>query len=258
MAKNNGLDVRTFDLDRDNGWTLDLESLHAAVRPHTKLIAVCNPNNPTGYILTEDEMAAVVNVADSVGAWILADEVYAGAERLSDAVTPSFYGRYDKVIAIGSLSKAYGLPGLRIGWAAGPVEALESMWLRHDYAAITSTMLANQLAEIALSPEMRPRLLERTRRYIRAGYPVLERWLAEHGNMFTVTPPQAAAIAFVGYQLEVDSEPLVNRLIEDKSVLVMPGDHFHVPRHLRISFGLPHEYLKTALKRIHETMMDVG
>ena len=258
VAKNNGLDVRTFGLDRDNGWTLDMESLQAAVRPHTKLIAVCNPNNPTGYILTEDEMTAVVNAADSVGAWILADEVYAGAERLSEAVTPSFYGRYDKVIAIGSLSKAYGLPGLRIGWAAGPVDALESMWLRHDYAAITSTMLANQLAEIALSPEMRPRLLERTRRYIRDGYPVLESWLAEHGNMFTVTPPQAAAIAFVGYQLEVDSEVLVNRLIEDKSVLVMPGDHFHVPRHLRISFGLPHEYLKTALERIHETMMDVG
>ena len=236
VAKNNGLDVRTFGLDRDNGWTLDMESLQAAVRPHTKLIAVCNPNNPTGYILTEDEMTAVVNAADSVGAWILADEVYAGAERLSEAVTPSFYGRYDKVIAIGSLSKAYGLPGLRIGWSAGPVDALESMWLRHDYAAITSTMLANQLAEIALSPEMRPRLLERTRRYIRDGYPVLESWLAEHGNMFTVTPPQAAAIAFVGYQLEVDSEVLVNRLIEDKSVLVMPGDHFHVPRHLRISF----------------------
>ena len=85
-----------------------------------------------------------------------------------------------------------------------------------------------------------------------------ESWLAEHGNMFTVTPPQAAAIAFVGYQLEVDSEVLVNRLMEDKSVLVMPGDHFHVPRHLRISFGLPQDYLKTALEKIHETMMEVG
>ena len=256
VAKNKGLDVRTFGLDKDNGWTLDLDALKAAVRPHTKLIAVCNPNNPTGYILTETEMNAVVEAADEVGAWILADEVYAGAERLTDEVTPSFYGRYDKVIAIGSLSKAYGLPGLRIGWAAGPVEALEAMWLRHDYAAITSTMLANQLAEVALSPQTRPRLLERTRRYIREGYPVLEQWLAEHGNMFTVTPPQAGAIAFVGYQLEVDSEVLVNRLIDDKSVLVMPGDHFQVPRHLRISFGLAPDYLRTALERIHDTMME--
>ena len=258
VAKNNGLDVRTFGLDRNNGWCLDLDSLQAAVRPHTKLIAVCNPNNPTGCILTGDEMSAVVNAADSVGAWILADEVYAGAERLTDSVTPSFYGRYDKVIAIGSLSKAYGLPGLRIGWAAGPVDVLEEMWLRHDYAAITSTMLANQLAEVALSPAMRPRLLARTRRYIREGYPVLEKWLAEHGNMFSLTPPQAAAIAFVGYHLEVESEVLVNRLIDDKSVLVVPGDHFHVPRHLRISFGLPPDYLQSALERIHDTMMEVG
>ena len=258
VARNNGLDVRTFGLDKNNGWRVDLDSLRAAVRPHTRLIAVCNPNNPTGYILTEDEMSAVINVADSVGAWILADEVYAGAERLTDTVTPSFYGRYDKVIAIGSLSKAYGLPGLRIGWAVGPVDALESMWLRHDYAAITATMLANQLAEVALSPATRPYLLARTRRYIRAGYPVLEKWLAAHGNLFSLTPPQAAAIAFVGYHLEVESEALVNRLIDDKSVLVMPGDHFHVPRHLRISFGLPPDYLQSALERIHDSMMEVG
>ena len=258
VAKNRGLDVRTFGLDKDNGWRLDVGALQAAVRPHTKLIALCNPNNPTGYILTESEVNAVIEAADSVGAWILADEVYAGAERLTDHVTPSFFGRYPKVIAIGSLSKAYGLPGLRIGWAVGPVDTLEDMWLRHDYAAITATMLANQLAEVALSPQMRPRLLERTRRYIREGYPVLEKWLAEHGNMFTVTAPQAAAIAFVGYQLEVDSETLVKRLIDEKSVLVMPGDHFHVPRHLRISFGLPHDYLQIALERIHDSMMDAG
>ena len=258
IAKNRGLDVRTFGLDKDNGWRLNIAELRAAVRPHTKLIAVCNPNNPTGYILTEDEVNAVIEAADSVGAWILADEVYAGAERLTDQITPSFYGRYPKVIAIGSLSKAYGLPGLRIGWAVGPRDTLENMWLRHDYAAITATMLANQLAEIALSPRMRPRLLERTRRYIREGYPVLEKWLADHGNMFTLTAPQAAAIAFVGYQLDVDSESLVKQLIDKKSVLVMPGDYFHVPHHLRISFGLPRDYLQTALQRIHETMMEVG
>ena len=257
VAKNNGLDVRTFGLEKDKDWQLDIEALHNAIRPHTKLVAVCNPNNPTGYILTEEEMNAVVTAADAVGAWILADEVYAGAERLTDDITPSFYGRYDKVIAIGSLSKAYGLPGLRIGWAAGPAQALEQMWLRHDYAAITSTMLANQLAEVALSPEVRPRLLARTRRFIRAGYPVVEKWLAEHSNLFSVTAPQAAAIAFVGYHLDIQSEVLVNRLIDDKSVLVMPGDHFHVPKHLRISFGLSPEYLKPALKRIHETMMEV-
>ncbi len=88
-----------------------MDELKQAVTPKTKLIAVCNPNNPTGYILTNDEMNAIINAAEGVGAWILADEVYTGAERINDEETPSFFGRYDKVMAVGSMSKAYGLPG---------------------------------------------------------------------------------------------------------------------------------------------------
>ena len=112
--------------------------------------------------------------ADRVGAWILADEVYSGAERLTDEQTPSFYGRYDKVMAIGSMSKAYGLPGLRLGWAVAPAAIIDDIWARHEYVTISATMLSNKLAAIALSPEVRPRILARTRKYIRQGYPILE------------------------------------------------------------------------------------
>lgn len=258
IARNRGLDVRTFELDAEDDWALDLDSLREAVTANTKIIAVCNPNNPTGRTLTEAEIGAVIELADSVGAWIIADEVYAGAERLTDVATPSLYGRYEKVIAIGSLSKAYGLPGLRVGWAVGPVEVLESMWCRHDYAAITTTMLANQLGALALAPENRGALLARTRRYIREGFPVLERWLKEHHNLFSLTPPDAAAVAFVRYNLDVSSLDLADRIREDKSVLIVPGDHFHRPKHLRISFGLAHDYLQTGLDRIHEAMLEAG
>ena len=120
IAKNHGLTIRTFHLREESGWAPDLDELRNAVTANTKLIAVCNPNNPTGYVLSEMEMDAIVAAAADVGAWILADEVYRGAERSAGNQSPSFYGRYDKVIAIGSLSKAYGLPGLRIGWAVGP------------------------------------------------------------------------------------------------------------------------------------------
>jgi aspartate/methionine/tyrosine aminotransferase len=88
VAKNRGLKINTFRLNEDNGWQLDLDELQQAVTPKTKMIAVCNPNNPTGYILTEKEMTAIVSAADGVGAWILADEVYAGAERVKDEETP--------------------------------------------------------------------------------------------------------------------------------------------------------------------------
>ena len=115
IARNHGMAIKAFHLREENGWAPDLDELREAVTADTKLIAVCNPDNPTGAILTESEMETIVTAAARVGAWILADEVYSGAERLTEDRTPSFYGRYDRVIATGSLSKAYGLPGLRIG-----------------------------------------------------------------------------------------------------------------------------------------------
>jgi aspartate/methionine/tyrosine aminotransferase len=258
LAKNHHLRINTFHLREDAGWSIDAGELAEAVTPDTKLIAVCNPNNPTGHILSNDEMDAIVAVADQAGAWILADEVYAGAERETDEQTPSFYGRYDKVIATGSTSKAYGLPGLRIGWAVGPVDALDQIWARHEYTTLSATMLSNILAAIALSPEVRPRIIERTRGYIRRGYPVLQEWMDEHPDVFRLTPPQAAAIAFVRYRLDVNSRELIERLRKEKSVLIVPGDHFGMDRFVRISFGLPHDYLKRGLDRIHELIAELG
>ena len=225
--------------------------------PATRMIAVCNPNNPTGRILLPAEMEAIVAQAERVGAWILADEVYAGAEREGEAVTPSFYGRYDKVIAIGSLSKAYGLPGLRIGWAVAPEAAVQACWRRHEYLTISATRLSNRLAEIALSPAVRPRILARTRGYIRQGFPVLQDWMAQQGNTFSMTPPGAAAIAFLRYNLETNSSALADRLREEKSVLVVPGDHFGLDHHLRISFGLPEDYLRDGLGRLRDLLLEL-
>ncbi len=184
VAKNHNLNIRTFNLKEENGWAPDLEELKEAVTPKTKLIAICNPNNPTGYILSDDEMRAIVSAADSVGAWILADEVYIGAERITSDETKSFYGLYDKVIATGSMSKAYGLPGLRLGWAVGPVPTIDDIWARHEYITISATMLSNKLAARALSPKVRPRLIQRTRDYIKKGYPVLQDWMDNHGGNF--------------------------------------------------------------------------
>ena len=258
VAKNCGAEVRTFSLKADEGWAVDTEQLRDNVDANTRFIAVCNPNNPTGRVMTEAEIEALISIADAVGAWIIADEVYAGSERTTDTATASLYGRYDKVIAIGSLSKAYGLPGLRVGWAVAPADMLENFWYRHDYAAITTTMLANQLGEVALAPEKRKQLLARTREYIRSGYPVFEAWLEKHSNFYSVTPPDAAAIAFVRYEAEADSLAVADAIRELQSVLIVPGDHFHVPQHLRISFGLPHDYLNTGLTRLHEAVIGFG
>jgi aspartate/methionine/tyrosine aminotransferase len=258
VAKNHDLKLNTFSLREENDWAPDLDELESVLTPQTKLIAICNPNNPTGRILSEEEMNGIIGLADRVGAWILADEVYAGAERVTDEQAPSFYGRYDKVIAVGSLSKAYGLPGLRTGWAVGPTEIIDRIWAWHEYTTLSATVLANQLAAMALSPEVRPRLIQRTRDYIRRGYPVLESWLESHEGMFSLRPPDAAAIAFVRYHLEINSSELVDRLRREKNVLVVPGDHFGLDHHLRISYGLPHDYLEPALDRMHDLIAGLG
>jgi len=258
VAKNRGLRVKTFNLLEAEGWAPDLAELERVVGPDTKLIAVCNPNNPTGRIMTEAEMSAVVATAERVGAWILADEVYTGAERKTDDEAPTFYGRSERVIAVGSMSKAYGLPGLRIGWAVGPAETVDDLWARHEYTTISTTMLSNKLATIAMSKTVRPQILARTRKFIRDGYPVLEEWVRSHGNTFSLVPPEAAAIAFVRYHIDINSTTLVERIRDEKSVLIVPGDHFSLDSYLRISYGLPHDYLTAGLDRIHEAIMELG
>ena len=250
IAKNHGLQVRAFNLVEDNGWAPDIDELESKMTSTTRLIAVCNPNNPTGRTMTSAEMDRILALASEHDAWLLSDEVYRGAERTTDEITPSFYGRYEKVIAVGSMSKAYGLPGLRIGWAAAPPELLDQMWARHEYVTLSATMLSNKLAELALRPKTRTKLLKRTRQYIRDGYPVLQTWMDQDPGLFSLTPPDASAIAFIKYSLDINSTDLVRRLSEEKSVLIVPGDHFGLDRHVRISFGLPEDYLTTGLDRI--------
>jgi aspartate/methionine/tyrosine aminotransferase len=257
VAKNHQYRLKTFSLLEEKGWTPDLNALRYAVSPHTRLIAVCNPNNPTGRILALDEMDAIIEIADEVGAWILADEVYSGAERLTDEQTPSFFGRYDKVVATGSMSKAYGMPGLRIGWLVGPLDIVDEIWARHEYVTISATMLSNKLAARALSPGVRPKLLQRTRSYIRQGYPILQDWMNQHPETFSLTAPGAAAIAFVRYHLDINSSEFTERLRKEKSVLIVPGDHFGLDHFVRVSFGLPEHVLVPALERIQALIMDL-
>ncbi len=257
VAKNRGVKINSFHLSEENGWKVNLDELKQAVTPKTKLIAVCNPNNPTGYILTNEEMNAIINAADRVGAWILADEVYAGAERITDEETPSFYGRYDKAIAANSMSKAYGLPGLRLGWAVGPTDTIDKIWRRHEYTTLSTSILSNKLAALALSVNVRPRIIRRTRNYIRKGFPILQQWIDHQKDTFRLVPPQASAIAFLRYQLDVNSTELANKIIQEKSVLIVPGDHFGMDKFIRISYGLHQDYVTEGLNRIQQIVTEI-
>ncbi len=234
-------------------WQPDPDEIERAITGKTKLVVVCNPNNPTGALLSREAMEAILKAAAGSGAWILADEIYQGTE-LNGQTTPSFWGRYERVIVTNGLSKAYGLPGLRIGWVVAPQELIARFWSYHDYITISPASLSDMLARIALEPERRARILERTRAYLHGNLPVLKRWIDSHNGLFEFVEPKAGAIAFIKYHFKINSTELANRLREEKSVLIVPGDHFKIDGYIRIGYGPETPYLRAGLSLIDELL----
>jgi aspartate/methionine/tyrosine aminotransferase len=235
-------------------WALDVASLERAVSKKTRAIMVTNPNNPTGAVLNEEEMEAVVRVARRADAWIVSDEVYRGAEVASDNLSPTFWGRYPKVIVTAGLSKAFGLPGLRIGWIVAPPKMTATFWAYQDYTTLTPTMLSDRLARAAMEPGRREKILARTRAIIRRHLPRIEQWIHGHGDLFEYIPPVAGAIALVKYRLPIGSTALFDRLRLEKSVLITPGAHFGIGRYIRIGYGYDVEKTLEGLARVDELL----
>jgi aspartate/methionine/tyrosine aminotransferase len=239
-------------------WGLDVASLERAVTRKTKAIMVTNPNNPTGAVLTEEEMDGIVRIARKAGAWIVSDEVYRGAEVASDTVSPTFWGRYPKVIVTAGLSKAFGLPGLRVGWIVAPEKMAASFWAYQDYTTLTPTMLSDRLARVAMEPSRREEILARTRGIIRLHLPRVEEWIRGHGELFEYIPPVAGAIALVKYRLPLGSTALFDRLRIEKSVLVTPGAHFGIGRYVRIGFGYDVVRTLEGLRRVDDLLAELS
>src|SRR5439155_344838 len=165
--------------------------------------------------------------------WVVADEVYRGAE-LDGHPTSSFWGRYPKVIVTGGLSKAYGLPGLRIGWIVAPHDTVQVLWSYHDYTTIAPSVLSDHLARVALGPRAFQRLGTRTRLILNENLEAVARWVDGLGGLVSWIAPRAGAIAFLRYQPRVNSTELATRLRKAHDVLVVPGDHFQLDGHIRI------------------------
>jgi aspartate/methionine/tyrosine aminotransferase len=237
-------------------WAPDLDELKDLVTPKTRAILLCNPNNPTGARLDAAALDEVCRVASTVGAWVIDDEIYRGAEREADD-TPTVWGRYERAIVSSGLSKAYGLPGLRIGWIAAPPALVADLWAIHDYTTIAPGGISDRLARIALEPSRRAMLLARTRGIIRANYPVVRRWIEHHEGLSHIAP-EAGAIVFVRHQHPFRSSELTERLRDERSVLVVPGNFFDMDGYLRIGFGSDPAYLESALSLIGEFLSSIG
>ena len=250
LAKNFGANVSSIPLREDLAWQPDFKDVDKAIVPGTRLVVVTNPNNPTGAVLTGEAMDRIAARADAVGAWLLADEVYQGAERAGGAPTPSFWGRAKRVIVVNGLSKAYGLPGLRIGWTVAPAAHIAELWSRKDYTTIGPTVMSDALATLALRADVRPRIWERTRGIIRTNWELVERWLKAQNGEFTWRAPDAGAIVWTRYRRRVNSSAFAETLRTEHDVLIVPGDQFGMDGYIRLGFGSPARELEEPFERI--------
>jgi aspartate/methionine/tyrosine aminotransferase len=249
LAAGFGAHVESVWLELGLGWQPRPGAVAEAIQPGTRLVVVTNPNNPTAHPLGEAAIAEIVDAAERAGAWILSDEVYAGGE-LEGETTASMWGRTDRVLVSASLSKAYGLPGLRLGWLLAPPEFREELWARKDYTTIAPSPLSDRLGAAALEPGVRAALLQRGREILRENLSVLEEWAAGHADVLSYARPIAGAVAFFSYDLPIGSAELAERLLTEQSVLIVPGDQFGIDHHFRIGYGYRNPPLAPGLERV--------
>jgi aspartate/methionine/tyrosine aminotransferase len=244
LVRNFGASVAELPLRRELGWRLDLTRLEAAIPTGTRAVIVTNPNNPTGAVLSDEEREAIVARTEAVGAWLVSDEVYQGAE-FAGPPTRTCWSDGGKTIVVNGLSKAYGLPGLRIGWLVSPPAFKERVSRRHDYTVIGPSPASDLLATIAL--RHRDAILARTRRILTENYPVIDAWLRGFGTRFEWHPPSCGAITLARYEHAMRSAELAERVRAECSVLLAPGAHFGMEHTIRFGFGNDRTELEAAL-----------
>ena len=249
VARSLGGNVRTFTLREETGWEPDWEEFERAVTPHTQLLYLSNPNNPTGAVLSDDAMKRIADRCTDTGTWLLADEVYLGAE-IDRPRTKSFWGLSDRVIVTSGLSKAYGIPGVRIGWMVGPPNVVAACWTQHDYITIGPNKMSDRIARVAVEPKNRERCYERTREILRHNLPIAREWIDSFNGRLTWREPQAGAIALLNYHSATPSLELAERVRTEQNTLIVPGSHVGLEGYIRVWLGGREEFLREGLRRI--------
>ena len=253
VARNLGATAESFGLCQEKDWEPDWEEFESGLEKRPSLIYLSHPNNPTGHLLSRESRARIVDGAERVGAWLLVDEVYRGAE-LDGEISPSFWGASDRVIVVGGLSKAYGLPGARIGWLVAPPEIVERCWALHDYTSIAPGTLGDRIARFAVQPENQTRLFARARSYMLPNRDLFREWVDGMEGLVDYNEPRAGAYAFVRYNAPIQSVALCDALRERRSVLLVAGAWMGMEGFLRIGLGTPRLILAEGLCLVKEEL----
>ena len=248
-----GAQVRTFALQSDKCWEPDWDEFDRAVTPGTRMVYVSNPNNPTGSVLSEASMQRIVERVEKAGAYLISDEVYRGAE-VAGPLSRSFWGMSDRVIVTSGLSKAWGIPGVRIGWMVGPKELIAECWSQHDSLTICPNKLSDRVARVAVTPANREKCYARTRAVLTANLDIAREWVRGLDGLLEWREPQAGAIALMKYRASIGSIELCERIRTRQSTLIVPGKQLGLEGFVRIWLGAGEEYLREGLRRIGEEL----
>ena len=242
-----GASVDILQLRPENGFLPDLEEFARLIRPETKLIAINNPNNPTGALMEAGYLQDFIAIARQSNAWILCDEVYRGTAQEGDGFSPAIADLYERGISVAGMSKTFSLAGLRLGWIAAAPELLEAVSIHRDYTTISVGMLDDYFAALAL--ENKDRILERTRRITRGNLTILDNWVRNEPHI-SYLKPQAGTTALLKYNFDMPSRDFCVQLLRDTGVMFTPGSVMHMEGWLRIGYANDPAILSEGLEKV--------
>ena len=239
--------VATLSLEASDGFLPDLDRLRSMVTLETRLIALTNPNNPTGALIERPMLEAIAEVADSVGAYLLCDEVYRGTGQVGDGMVPSIVDIYHRGISTAGMSKVFSLAGLRVGWVVAPKELTEKIMIHRDYDTISVGMINDHFAAIAL--ENASKVLARSQAITRENLAILDRWITNEPRVDWVKP-RAGTTAMLKLDIAMSSREFCIDLLEKTGVMLTPGDAFDMEGYVRIGYANEREILEAGLSEM--------
>lgn len=247
IPKSYGADVQILPLHVQNGFLPDLAELERLATPGTKLIAINNPNNPTGSLMDAAFLTQIAGIARRVGAYVLCDEVYRGTDQVGSGFTTSIADIYERGISTAGMSKAFSLAGLRLGWIAAPIDVIRAVSIHRDYTTISVGMINDYLAALAL--ENRDTIIARSQRITRGNLAILDAWIANEPLM-SYHKPASGTTALLRYHFDMPSRDFCVRLLEETGVMLTPGSAMEMEGWLRIGYANDPQILRDGLARL--------
>ena len=247
IPKSLGAKVKLLFLKEENKWLPNLKELENSLTPKTKLICLNNPNNPTGSVIPDETLIKIAEIAKNNNAWLLSDEVYRGLNLEGNPYSRSIADIYTKGISVGSMSKTYSLPGLRLGWVCAREDLISEINKHREYNTISVSILDDYFASVAL--ENKEKIASRNFKIMKQGLNILENWLNEEIYIKALLP-KGGTTAILRYKKDIPSKILCRKLQAETGTAILPGETFEMEGHLRIGFCVGEDILKKGLKNL--------